>query len=121
MDAVKFLEEAKRMCNSCACCSDNGKKCPIYDFRNGTCIGTIASITEADKFSEIVSTVEKWSMLKTRNDELLKHYPNADIFEENGIANMCPKLIDKSYSPSAGCFGIDCYDCKVKYWMQVIE
>lgn len=26
MDAVKFLEEAKRMCNSCACCSDNGKK-----------------------------------------------------------------------------------------------
>lgn len=34
MDAVKFLEEEKRMCDSCACCSDNGKKCPIYDFRN---------------------------------------------------------------------------------------
>lgn len=120
MDAVRFLEEAKRMCNSCACCSDNGKKCPIYDFRNGTCIGTIASITETDKFSEIVSTVEKWSMLETRNGEFLKHYPNADVYE-SGIANICPKWIDKSYNPSAGCFDTDCYDCKVEYWTQAIE
>ena len=120
MDAVKFLEEAKKMCNSCACCLDNGKKCPIYDFRNGTCIGTIANITEIDKFSEIVSTVEKWSMLKTRNREFLKHYPNADILD-NGVVNMCPKWVDKNHYPSAGCFGTDCYDCKTKYWTQEVE
>lgn len=120
MDAVKFLEKAKKMCESHACCVDNGKECPIYHFRNGTCIGTIANITEADKFSEIVNAVEEWSMLKTRNGEFLKHYPNADVFK-SGVVNICPKLIDKRYSPSAGCLGIDCYDCKVKYWMQVIE
>lgn len=119
MDAVKFLEDVKRMCNSCACCSDNGKKCPIYDFRNGTCIGTIASITETDKFSEIVSTVEKWSMLKTRNGEFLKHYPKADVLS-NGIISVCPKLIE-GYNPSAGCCDTDCYDCKTKYWTQEVE
>lgn len=122
MDAVKFLEEAKRMCNSCACCVDNGKECPIYRFRNGNCIGgVIANITEVDKFPEIVSAIEKWSTtLKTRNSEFLKYYPNADVFE-SGVANICPKLIDKNHYPSAGCFGTDCYDCKVEYWMQVIE
>lgn len=121
MDAVKFLEEAKRMCENHACCSDNGKECPIIHFRNGTCIGTIASITETDKFPEIVSAVEKWSeTLKTRNSEFLKHYPNADVYE-SGIANICPKWIDNSYIPSAGCFDTDCYSCKVEYWMQAIE
>lgn len=123
MDAVKFLEEANRMCNSCACCSDNGKKCPIYDFRNGTCIGTIASITETDEFSEIVSTVEKWSKKhsgKTRQSEFIERWPNVKVFVD-GVLDFCPQELDSRYPCQSTDIEMRCQSCRRKFWMQEVE
>lgn len=118
MDAVKFLEEVKRMCESQSVCVEDHKACPIVCYRNGYCIGSALKTVETDDFSNIVNIVEQWS-LKTRSSEFLKHYPNAINCE--GVPIICPKTIDVSYNPCSGCSKIDCYDCRKEYWMQEVE
>ena len=123
MDAVKFLEEVKRMCENHVCCSYNGKKCPFYDNRGKSCIGTVLSNIEADNFPEIVNAVAKWSVAypyKTRSSEFLKHYPNATI-GYYGVIDICPKAVDKDYTPVNGCDDTSCDECSDKYWMQEVE
>lgn len=119
MDAVKFLEEVKKICKSQSTCVEDNKACPIVCHRNGYCIGSALKTIEEDDFPNIVNIVEQWSR-KTRSSEFLKHYPNVGVFN-NGAVNICPKLLDKSYNPSAGCNDTNCYDCKTEYWMQEVE
>lgn len=105
MDAVKFVKERRRM-------FDVTGEYPKYNLFS-------LNISAED----VVKEVEEWSNehpIKTRNSEFLKHYPNADVYV-NRVVNVCPKLINKRYSPSVGCNNIGCYDCKNKYWMQEIE
>lgn len=110
MDAVKFFEEYKRMCDSIGSCDS----CPA----SGQCLYDDTS----QNYAGVVAITEKWSKehpIKTRSGEFLKHYPNADVLY-NGVVSICPKLID-GWNPSAGCYDTDCYDCKTKYWMQEVE
>lgn len=105
MDAVKFVKERRRM-------FDVTGKYPKYN---------LFSLTISAE--DVVKEVEEWSKehpIKTRSSEFLKHYTNADILD-NGVVNMCPKWIDKSYKPNAGCYNTKCYDCKTKYWTQEVE
>ena len=104
MDAVKFVEERRRMF---AVTGEN----PKYSlFNMSTCA------------EDVVKEVAEWSAAhprKTRQSEFLKHYPKADVLI-NGVISLCPKLIE-GYNPSAGCYDTDCYDCKTEYWMQEVE
>lgn len=104
MDAVKFVEERRRMF---AVTGEN----PKYSlFKMNTCA------------EDVVKEVEEWSAAhprKTRQSVFLEHYPKADVLN-NGVISLCPKLIE-DYNPSAGCYDTDCYDCKTEYWMQEVE
>lgn len=62
MDAVKFLEEANRMCESYSCCAD----CPANtpgDFDNCR-VDTMQAFDAADA----VAIVEKWSKEHSRKN-----------------------------------------------------
>ncbi len=111
MDAVRFFEEYKRMCDSIDSCDS----CPA----SGQCLydDTIQN------YAGVVAITEKWSKehpVKTRQDVFLKQYPRADLLG-NGVITICPKAIEKRYAPIAGCYDTDCYDCKTKYWRQEAE
>lgn len=119
MDAVKFLEEVKKMCKSQSTCVEDNKACPIVCYRNGYCIGPALKTIEEDVFPNIVNIVEQWSR-KTRSSEFLKNYPNATI-GCYGVIDICPKAVDKNYKPVKGCDDTSCNECSNKYWRQEIE
>lgn len=105
MDAVKFVEERRRMF---AVTGEN----PKYSlFNMSTCA------------EDVVKEVEEWSAAhprKTRQSVFLEQYPRANLLG-NGVITICPKAIEKGYAPSAGCNDTNCFDCKTKYWMQEVE
>lgn len=84
MDAVKFIEERNRMCDSYAACCDD---CPMYTQH---CNGFRSIDVE-----RLVSVVEEWSAAhprKTRQSVFLEQYPQADI-DNTGLLFLCPKRI----------------------------
>ena len=105
MDAVKFVEERRRMF---AVTGEN----PKYSlFNMSTCA------------EDVVKEVEEWSAAhprKTRQSVFLEQYPRANLLG-NGVITICPKAIEKGDAPSAGCNDTNCFDCKTKYWMQEVE
>lgn len=119
MDAVKFIEERNRMCKSfgtgcTGCPASNACKNELC------CAFDLWSTLDA---TAQIAIVEEWSAAhprKTRNSEFLKHYPKAGVLG-NGVTNICPNWVDKSYSPCAGCINTECYACKTEYWMQEVE
>lgn len=117
MDAVRYLEETRRMCRFFSHVSCIG--CPALINRQNYMFADVI-VNYGTKTTDAVKIVEEWSKenpIKTRNSEFLKLYPNADVLD-NGVVSLCPILID-GYNPSAGwCCDTDCYDCKTKYWMQ---
>lgn len=73
MDAVKFLEELRRMCQNISC-SD----CSVQDL----CSSYLSAPQwwEGDETKKAVEAVEKWSAehpVKTRLMDFLEKYPNA--------------------------------------------
>lgn len=119
MDALKFVEETRRMCRFFSHVACVG--CPALINRQN-CMFADVIVNYGTKTTDAVAIVEEWSKehpIKTRNSEFLKHYPSANVLD-NGVVSVCPKLIEH-YSPSANCYDIDCYDCKTEYWMQEVE
>ena len=115
MDAVKFIEEAKRMCNAnvsnCAeCCK--GRACPI------NLPG--ANYTPEER----VKLVEEWSAAhpsKTRQSVFLEQYPNAKI-DHKGNLYICPYFVDKNATIKYSCVcSTNCTDCRREFWMQEVE
>jgi len=87
MDAVKFISEHKRMCESFGT-SCNG--CPLH----GHPCTFISSITNGD-CKRILVKVEQWSKehpIKTRQSELLRVIPNLRL-DKNGSIFLCPATI----------------------------
>ena len=117
MDALEFIKEAKRMCESYEEC----EACPANADGFDDCrIDNMQAIDAADA----VAIVEKWSKenpIKTRNSEFLKRYPNARV-QEDGTVELCPKWIDQNFDMgSIICHRTRCDDCKAEYWMQEVE
>lgn len=122
MDAVKFLEETRRMCDTYDTCEG----CPANaDGFDDCLIDNMQAIDAADA----VSIVEKWAKehpRKTRNSEFLKHYPNARV-DCHGVIDICPKAVDENYTPVNGCCnthcdgGTSCDECCCEYWIQEVE
>ena len=121
MDAIKFIKEANKMCNSHDFC--NG--CPAFDSL-GPC-----KILHSNNYSaeEKLSIVEEWAKkhsIKTRQSVFLEQYPNASVIE-GGTIGICPKALDKDHECFRRYFDIvdgqmiDCLECKKRFWMQEVE
>ena len=106
MDAVRFVEEHRRMF---AVTGEN----PKYSlFNMSTCA------------EDVVKEVEEWSAahpVKTRQSVFLEQYPEAEI-DENGSLKVCPKLISADCRNRYGnCIKRLCSDCCREFWMQEVE
>lgn len=124
MDAVKFLKEKDRMCNS----FNNG--CRIKDHPD--CVCEIRAKTEKTQEAcavyalkhpaEIVAIVEKWAKehpRKTRQSEFLKLFPNARIAVDGCIGGICPSDLDTEFVCPMQKRGSDyacCPECRRVYW-----
>lgn len=106
MDAVKFIEERRRMYKV------TGKRSP-----------TLAGWIPAE---DVVKEVEEWSAAhprKTRQSVFLEQYPEVSIGDD-GVLRLCPFLIDASYRNNDGsCKAVQrqCSDCRKEFWGQEAE
>lgn len=106
MDAVKFIEEHRRMYKV------TGKHLP--------------TLAEGIPAEDVVKEVEEWSAAhprKTRQSVFLEHYPEARI-STHGVLLVCPFPISASHRNAAGgcaTIGRRCDDCRKEYWMQEVE
>lgn len=106
MDAVKFINEYRRICTLKRC-----MECPLKEM--GCSI-----TTQKAKAEEIVDIVEKWSAehpIKTRQSELLKIFPNAKT-NKDGIS-ICPRVVDTKHE----CERKVCEECIKEYWLAEVE
>ena len=111
MDGIKCLESFNKMCDSYESCED----CELNAIRT-----SFTSCREllTDNPKEIVPIIERWSKglpKKTRQDELLEHYPNA--LKGIKVISVCPRnlgLIDR-------CPSSNCDKCQEGYWLAEVE
>lgn len=100
MDAVKFVEERRRMFAVSA-----GTKYSLFD------MNTIAE--------DVVKEVEEWSAThprKTRQSVFMAHYPDAAL--DAGVLRVCPRNVYKS--AELNCNNTTCYLCKRAFWTQEV-
>lgn len=120
MDAVKFLEEGNRMCQSYSCCKDCPANAP-GDFDN-CCIDTKQSFDATDA----VAIVEKWSAAhprKMKQDVFLEQYPEA-VVDKHGVLSVCPLCISAAHRDDNGSCKEPkkkCGDCRREFWIQEVE
>lgn len=111
MDAVRFLQERKRMCAERSCVA-----CPVYAIGQGC--------TEDDNPELEVATVEEWSALhprKTRQSVFLAQYPEREI-DSSVCLVLCPKRISTDCRNRYGnCTKRLCADCRKEFWGQEVE
>lgn len=106
MDAVKFIEEHRRMYKV------NGKHLP--------------TLAEGIPAEDVVKEVEEWSaahLRKTRQSVFLEQYPEALVLD-GGTLSVCPVLFSSEYRNAyGGCaspYG-SCAECRREFWMQEVE
>ena len=106
MDAVKFIEEHRRMYKV------TGKHLP--------------TLAEGIPAEDVVKEVEEWAAAhprKTRKSVFLEQYPEALVFD-GGPLSACPVLFSFGYRNAyGGCaspYG-SCADCRREFWMQEVE
>lgn len=106
MDAVKFIEEHRRMYKV------TGKHLP--------------TLTEGIPAEDVVKEVEEWSAAhprKTRQDVFLEQWPETYI-RGDGYLDVCPLEVSADHRDADGCCAIldrQCPDCRREFWMQEVE
>lgn len=117
MDAVKFLQERARMCNSF---SPNCEGCRVDEAKPvmSECYQWMFENPE-----RAVKIVEEWSAAnprKTRQSMFLEQWPNAIV--EYGTLTICPKVVlgRKGWAED-GCGEILCNNCRREFWGQEVE
>lgn len=117
MDAVKFIEERNRMCNSyspdCEGCRVDEAKPVISE-----CFRWIL-----DNPEKAVQFVAEWSAAhprKTRQSEFLKLFPNAMVYANTKNIAINPCIVDttlQGHCPT----GKGCDACRREFWGEVVE
>ena len=117
MDALEFLRERKRMCDSYRSCMG----CP---FGVDECV--VKAMIFEDNCERIVDAVAQWSKehpRKTIQSVFLKQYPQAKI-DVNGVVALCPMSISADHRDSEGECNYPekmCKDCRREFWMKEVE
>ena len=118
MDALEFLKERKRMCNSFVPSCDG---CPLEDK-----VCTITDNLSDEVYKKNIDIVEQWSKenpIKTRQSEFLKMFPEA-LTADDGVLDICPMSLCESYRDEyRACSNLEipCDECARKFWMQEVE
>ena len=123
MDAVKFIEERKRMCKSFG---DGCTGCPASDACG--CCAVDQAVDQASTLDAAaqIAIVEEWSAAhprKTRQSVFLEKYPETAI-DAYGIIQICPVVISSTHRDSNGdCEDPEkiCVDCRREFWTQEVE
>lgn len=105
MDAVKFVEERRRMF------AVTGES-PKYTLFN-----------KGSSAEDVVKEVEEWSAAhprKTRQSVFLGQWPNAKVFVD-GVLDFCPQELDSHYPCQSTDIEMRCQSCRRKFWMQEVE
>ena len=115
MDAVKFIEERNRMCESF------GDRCTGCPASNGGCaVGQESTLDATDQ----IAIVEEWSAAhprKTRQSVFLEQYPEAEL-DRSGYLEICPSRISaERRNRHEECTTLVCSDCRREFWMQEVE
>lgn len=123
MDAIKFIEERNRMCESFG---DRCTGCPASNDCNdspcGCAVGQESTLDATDQ----VAMVEEWSAAhprKTRQSVFLEQYPET-ILDAFGALQICPMYISAAHRDSDGECKYPkkpCADCRREFWMQEVE
>lgn len=119
MDAVKFIEERNRMCNSFG---DRCTGCPASNACEDDLSCAVSQESTLDAMAQI-TIVEEWSAAhprKTRQDVFMKQWPNAKVFVD-GVLDFCPRELDSSYPCQSTDIEMRCQSCRRKFWMQEVE
>lgn len=118
MDAVKFIKERDRMCDSLFGCEG----CPANSQENGFGICYVATKSQYTPEQQI-EIVEKWSNehpRKTRQRVFLEKYPNARV-NTKGTVDIWPCAVEKDMSNVRHCNSLSCSDCRQEFWLQEVE
>lgn len=115
MDAVKFIQERKRMCNDRPCVD-----CPLF------AVHQLDSLIDCkmwcmDHPEASVTVVEKWAEehpRKTRQSEFLERWPNAKMNTDTGTVDVMPCYLEKGMLKVCAS---NCYDCRREFWLQEVE
>ncbi len=114
MDAVEYVKQRERMCDYYVNCGD----CPADNYERCESINEIPNL---------VPIVEQWAKehpIKTRQSELLKLFPEANMLCDEYL-NICPAQLSSECrdKETGGCYdtGMDCGKCKRDYWLKEIE
>lgn len=106
MDAVKFIEEHRRMYKV------TGKHLP--------------TLAEGIPAEDVVKEVEEWSAAhprKSRQSVFLEQYPEAMV-ADGGTLSVCPLIFYSEYRNAyGGCaspYG-SCVECRREFWTQEVE
>ena len=105
MDAVKFVEERRRMFAVTG-------EAPKYTLFN-----------KGSSAEDVVKEVEEWSAAhpcKTRQSVFLEQWPNAKVFVD-GVLDFCPQELDSRYPCQSTDVDMCCQSCRRKFWMQEVE
>lgn len=113
MDAMKFIEERNRMCDSFETCG----MCPAFEF-------SCSELRKIQQNPTIVSIVERWSKenpRKTRQDVFLEQYPNA-VLDKDGVLRICPSYVSGDTPKKYKCICLtDCSVCRKEYWTKEVQ
>lgn len=105
MDAVKFVEERRRMFAVTG-------EAPKYTLFN-----------KGSSAEDVVKEVEEWSAAhprKTRQSVFMEQWPNAKVFVD-GVLDFCPQKLDSHYPCQSTDIEMRCQSCRRKFWMQEVE
>lgn len=102
MDAVKFIEERRRMYK-------------------------VPTLSEWVPAEDVVKEVEEWSAAnprKTRQDVFMEQWPEAELTKD-GVISICPIAVSAAYrNKTGGCASSTrprCEVCRRKFWMQEVK
>ena len=114
MDAVEYVKQRERMCDYYGDCD----KCPAK---------TVIGCANILKIPQMVSIVEQWAKehpVKTRQNEFLKMYPDAEIGDD-GYLSIAPcqlyKDMEEKDENGACCKNCGCAECRRDFWLKEIE
>lgn len=118
MDAVKFIEESKRMCRS----HDGCYECSARADDDSCKLHTLYGVSATEK----IELIEAWSAAhprKTRQSVFLEQWPET-VLDAFGVVQLCPMYISATHRDSDGeCKDLEglCIDCRREFWMQEVE
>lgn len=120
MDAIKFVKERNRMCNTYKLKRCEG--CPANNPNNYGGDGVACIMIDKIDEERLVPVVEKWSKEnppKTRQSVFIQQYPQVAIY--NGVIGIRPCQIVEGYTSKYCAYDeSQCVQCRKEYWLQEV-